>query len=104
MKQLSAIIRPFKLDEVSQELWVEVSLVKFCWRTLLENAWRLYPCRARSKAGHWQPDPSVKAMIALAAYRARPDQTGDIARQYGVSLQDVEHWRRILVRRADRLF
>ncbi|WP_298173315.1 hypothetical protein [Acidithiobacillus sp.] len=104
MKQLSAIIRPFKLDDVSQELWVEVSLVKFCWRTLLENAWRLYPCRARSKAGHWQPDPSVKAMIALAAYRARPDQTGDIARQYGVSLQDVEHWRRILVRRADRLF
>lgn len=62
MKQLSAIIRPFKLDDVSQELWVEVSLVKFCWRTLLENAWRLYPCRARSKAGHWQPDPSVKAM------------------------------------------
>ena len=104
MKQLSAIIRPFKLDDVSQELWVEVSLVKFCWRTLLENAWRLYPCRARSKAGHWQPDPSVKAMIALAAYRARPDQTGDIARQYGVSPQDVEHWRRILVRRADRLF
>ena len=104
MKQLSAIIRPFKLDDVSQELWVEVSLVKFCWRTLLENAWRLYPCRARSKAGHWQPDPSVKAMIALAAYRARPDQAGDIACQYGVSLQDVKHWRRILVRRADRLF
>ena len=94
----------WSFEKLAQELRVDDSLVKSCWRTLLENAWRLYPCRARSKAGHWQPDPSVKAMIALAAVRARPDQTGDIARQYGVSLQDVEHWRRILVRRADRLF
>jgi len=94
----------WSFERLAQELRVDVSLVKFCWRTLLENAWRLYPCRARSKAGCWQPDVSVKAMIALAAYRARPDQIGDIARQYGVSLQDVEHWRRILMRRADRLF
>lgn len=102
---LLALRKPqWSFERLAQELRVDVSLVKSCWRTLLENAWRLYPCCARSKAGHWQPDPSVKAMIALAAYRARPDQTGDIARQYGVSLQDVEHWRRILVRRADRLF
>ena len=102
---LLAVRKPqWSFERLAQELRVDVSLVKSCWRTLLENAWRLYPCRAQSKAGHWQPDPSVKAMIALAAYRARPDQTGDIARQYGVSLQDVEHWRRILVRRADRLF
>ncbi|MHB1632741.1 MAG: hypothetical protein ACYCR3_08540 [Acidithiobacillus sp.] len=91
-------------ERLARELGVDVSLVKFCWRTLLENAWRLYPYRARSKAQHWQPDPSVKAMIALAAYRARPDQTREIAQQYGVSQQDVEHWRHILVLRADRLF
>jgi hypothetical protein len=95
---------PWSFERLAQELRVDVSLVKSCWRILMENAWRLYPYRARLKTGHWQPDSSVKAMIALAAYRARPDQIGDIARQYGVSLQDVEHWRRILMRRADRLF
>ena len=94
----------WSFERLAQELRVDDILVKSCWRTLLENAWHLYPSRARLKAGHWQPDASVKAMIALAAYRARPDQIGDIARQYGVSLQDVEHWRRILVRRAGRLF
>ena len=102
---LLAVRKPqWSFESLAQELRVDASLVKSCWRTLLENAWRLYPRRARSKSGHWQPDPSVKAMIALAAYRARPDQAGDIACQYGVSLQDVKHWRRILVRRADRLF
>ena len=30
--------------------------------------------------------------------------TREIAQQYGVSQQDVEHWRHILVLRADRLF
>ena len=52
----------------------------------------------------WQPDPSAKAMIALAAYRARPDQTREIAQQYGVSQQDVEHWRHILEFRATGSF
>ena len=94
--------RPF--ERLARELGLDVSLVKFCWRTLLENAWRLYPYRARSKAQHWQPDPADKAMIALAAYRARPDQAREIAQQYGVSQQDVAHWRHILVLRADRLF
>lgn len=94
----------WSFERLAQELQVDASLVRFCWRTLLENAWRLYSCRARTRLGHWQPNASGRAMIALAAYRARPDQTGDIARQYGVRLQDVEHWRRILVRRADRLF
>lgn len=91
-------------DKLAQELQVDAGLVKFCWRTLLETAWQLYPTRARSTTGHWQPDPSIKAMIALAAYRARPDRIGDIARQYGVSLQGVEHWRCILICRADWLF
>ena len=94
----------WSFERLAQELRVDDSLVKSCWRTLLENAWRLYPCRARSRLGHWQPDASEKAMIALAAVRARPDQYVEIARQYGISLQDVEHWRRILVRRASRLF
>ena len=102
---LLAVKKPqWTFDKLAQELQVDAGLVKFCWRTLLETAWQLYPPRARSTTGHWQPDPSIKAMIALAAYRARPDRIGDIARQYGVSLQDVEHWRCILICRADWLF
>ena len=66
-------------ERLARELGVDVSLVKFCWRTLLAHAWRLYPYHARSKTPHWhwQPDPSVKAMIALAAYRVARSGPGD---------------------------
>ncbi|EGQ60735.1 hypothetical protein GGI1_02320, partial [Acidithiobacillus sp. GGI-221] len=39
----------WSFESLAQELRVDASLVKSCWRTLLENAWRLYPRRARSK-------------------------------------------------------
>lgn len=43
-------------------------------------------------------------MIALAACRYGSEQITAVARQYGVPVQQVKYWRRILLSRAAQVF
>lgn len=95
--------RTWSFEDLGHELGVEAGLIRKCWQILLENAWKLFP-EERSRKYSWQPDASIKAMIALAAYRYGSDQMANVARQYGVPVQRVRYWRRILLCRAEQIF
>ncbi|MDX5935862.1 hypothetical protein [Acidithiobacillus thiooxidans] len=95
--------RAWSFERLGHELGVEATLIRKSWQHLLENAWRQFPEERLSKHA-WQPDASIKAMIALAAYRYGSGQMAAVARQYGVPVQRVRYWRRILLSRAAQVF
>ncbi|MBU2743564.1 hypothetical protein [Acidithiobacillus albertensis] len=95
--------RAWSFERLGHELGVEATLIRKSWHHLLENAWRLFPQERLSKHA-WQPDASIKAMIALAACRYGSEQITAVARQYGVPVEQVKYWRRILLSRAAQVF